>query len=326
MVEGMSNCSLDFDFCEHCVYGKHNRVIFPSGAMREEGILQLVHSDVFGLVSVPSLGKSMYYVSFIDDFSRNTWIYFLRKKYEVFDRFKEFKALVENQTEKRIKVLRIDNGREFCENEFEEFCKKCGIARKNTTPYTPPQNGVAERMNKTLMEKERCMLSGAGLGQEFWAEAVGTACYLVNRSPSSALDDKTPQEVLTGKKPSLTHLKVFGCDAYVHVPKENKSKLDKKAEKCIFIGYKYGLKGYKFWNPETKKVVYSRDVVFREMKDDVKHEVLPSKEEPNKIEFDLKDDELDSTEEHESEEEDPHTPSIEEIGSRKKATRKVYSI
>jgi hypothetical protein len=94
-----------------------------------KGILQLVHSDVFGPVSVPSLGKSVYYVSFIDDFSRNTWIYFLRKKSEVFDRFKEFKALVENQTEKRIKVLRTDNGGDFCGNEFEEFCKKCGIAR-----------------------------------------------------------------------------------------------------------------------------------------------------------------------------------------------------
>jgi hypothetical protein len=154
-------------------------------------------------------------------------------------------------------------------------------------------------MNRTLMEKARCMLSGVGLGQEFWAEAVGTACYLVNRSPSSVLGDKTPQEVWTGKEPSLTHLKVFGCDAYVHVPKENMSKLDKKAEKCIFIGYKDGLKGYKLWNPETKKVVYSRDVVFREMKDVVKQEVLPSKEEPEKIEFDLKDDEADSTKEHE---------------------------
>jgi hypothetical protein len=109
------------------------------------------------------------------------------------------------------------------------------------------------------------------------------------------LDGKTLYEVWTGKEPFLTHLKVFVCDAYVHVPKENKSKLDNKVEKCIFIGYKYGLKGYNLWNLETKKVVYSRDVVFRKMKDVVKHEVLPSKEEPEKIEFDLKDDESDST-------------------------------
>ena len=209
MVEGMPNFSLDFNFCEHCVYGKHNRVSFPSGAKRENKILELVHSDVFGPMSVPSLGKSVYYVSFIDDFSRNTWIYFLRKKSEVFDRFKEFKALVENQTEKKIKVLRTDNGGEFCKKEFEEFCKKCGIARQKNTPYTPQQNGVAERMNRTLMEKARSMLSGTGLGQEFWAEAVETACYLVNRSPSSALEDKTPHEVWTGNKPSLSHLRVF---------------------------------------------------------------------------------------------------------------------
>ena len=96
-----------------------------------------MHSDVFGPVIVPSLGKSMYYVSFIDDFSRNIWIYFLQKKSEVFAKFKEFKALVENQSEKKIKVLRKDNGGEFCGNEFEDFCKKCGIARQKTTPYTP---------------------------------------------------------------------------------------------------------------------------------------------------------------------------------------------
>jgi hypothetical protein len=96
MVESMSNCTLDFDFCEHFIYGKRNRVRFPSHATRAKGISELIHNDVFGPVLVPSLGKYLYYVSFIYDFSRNTWIYFLRKKYEVFDKFKEFKALVEN--------------------------------------------------------------------------------------------------------------------------------------------------------------------------------------------------------------------------------------
>jgi transposase InsO family protein len=114
----------------------------------------------------------VYYVSFIDDFSRNTWIYFFIHKSKVFDMFKKFKALriknnlgtKDRKTKKIIKVSKIDNGREFCGNEFEEFCKKCGIAREKTTPYTPQQNGVAEMMNKTLMEKTRCMFSGAGLG------------------------------------------------------------------------------------------------------------------------------------------------------------------
>jgi hypothetical protein len=101
------------------------------------------------------------------------------------------------------------------------------------------------------------MFSGVGLGKELWVEAMGTKCYLVNRSPSSMLDDKIPQKVCTGKKPPLTHLKVFDCEAYVYVPKENTSKLDKKAETCIFIGYKYGLKGYKLWNLETKNILYN---------------------------------------------------------------------
>jgi transposase InsO family protein len=167
MVGGMSNCTLNFYFCEHFIYGKHDRVRFSSGATSAKGILELIHSDVFGHVFVPSLGKYVYYVSLIDDFSRNTWIYFLRNKYEVFDKFKEFKAMVENHKEKKIKVLRTDNGGEFYRNEFEELCKKFGISRKNTTSYTPQQNGVTERMNMKLMEKERSMLSGAELGQEF---------------------------------------------------------------------------------------------------------------------------------------------------------------
>jgi len=119
------------------------------------------------------------------------------------------------------------------------------------------------------------MLSGAGLGQESWVEAVDTVSYLVNRSPSSALEDKTPQEVWTGNKPSLSHLRVFGCDAYVHVPKEKRTKLDSKSEKCIFIRSKDGLKGYKLWNPVTRKVVCSQDVVLREVKDVIKYEIQP---------------------------------------------------
>eukprot|EP00253_Pinus_taeda_P021890 PITA_21890 len=152
------------------------------------------------------------------------------------------------------------------------------------------------------------MLSGVGLGQEFWAKAMDTTCYLVNRSPSSVLEDKTPQEVWTGKKPSLSHLRVFGCDAYIHVPKEKSTKLDSKSEKCLFIGYKDGLKGYKLWNRVTWKVVYNQDVVFREVKDVIKHEVQPK--EPEKIEFELKEEEADSTVEEELEDEEPQTSGV----------------
>jgi O-phosphoseryl-tRNA(Cys) synthetase len=114
-------------------------------------------------------------------------------------------------------------------------------------------------MNKTLMDKARSMLSGARFTQEFWVEPVDTAKYLLNMSSSSVLVDTTPHEVWSGKKPSVSHLKVFGYDAFVHVPKEKRSKLDKKEVKCIFIGYKEGMKGYMLLVYASWKIVHSRD-------------------------------------------------------------------
>jgi hypothetical protein len=127
MVEGIYNFTLDFNLCEHFIYGKHNWVRFSYGATIVKGNLELIHNYLFGPMFISSLGKYMYYVSFINDFPRNTWIYFLQNKDKVFDKFKEFKALVESYIENKIKVLRIDNGGDFCENEFKDFCKNCGI-------------------------------------------------------------------------------------------------------------------------------------------------------------------------------------------------------
>ena len=121
-------------------------------------------------------------------------------------------------------------------------------------------------------------------------------------------ENNTPHQIWTGNKPSLSHLRVFGCDAYVHAPKDKRTKLDSKLERCIFIGYKDGLKGYKLWNSETRKVVYSRDVVFREVKYVVTHEIISK--EPEKIEFELKEDESNSTTEEDSKEEEPQNPSL----------------
>jgi hypothetical protein len=121
------------------------------------------------------------------------------------------------------------------------------------------------------MDKSRSMLSGARIGQEFWVEPVETAKYLLNMSPSSALVDMNPHEVWSGKNPSISNLKVFGCDAFLHVPKEKRSKLDNKEVKCIFVGYKEGMKGYELWDYASRKIVYSRDVVFREVESKSEH-------------------------------------------------------
>ena len=181
-------------------------------------------------------------LTFIDDFSRKVWVYFLKHKSDVFSSFKYWKTMIENQTGKKIKWLRTDNGLEFCSNEFNNYCKEEGIARHRTVTYTPQQNGVAERMNKTLLERVRCMLSDSGLPKSFWAEAAQTACFLVNRSPSSAIDFKTPEDVWTGKSPDYSYLKPFGCPVFIHV---RDGKLDPRSKKGILLGYGQGVKGYR---------------------------------------------------------------------------------
>jgi hypothetical protein len=164
-------------------------------------------------------------------------------------------------------------------------------------------------MNKTLMDKARSMLSGVGITQEFWVEAVDTAKYLVNMSPSSALVDMTPHEVWFGKNPSLSHLKVFGCDAFVHVPKEKRSKLDKKEVKCIFIGYKEGMKGYKLWDPASRKTMYNRDVVFREVRRKSESEVVQTEKNPEKVRFELRNKEEDDSDESTESDEEVEQPT-----------------
>ncbi|KAG8489027.1 hypothetical protein CXB51_017119 [Gossypium anomalum] len=227
LLDGQGICKLNF--CEHCVFGKQKRVRFTRGIHNTKGTLEYIHSDLWG----PS------------------------RKSDVFSAFKSWKIMIEKQTGKQIKYLRTDNGLEFCSDEFNRLCKSEGIMRYLTVRHTPQQNGVAERMNRTIMEKVRCMLSNANLPKSFWAEAASTACFLINRSPSVAIEKKTPQEVWSGNPANYSDLKIFGCPAYAHV---DNGKLESRSIKCIFLGYKAGVKGYKLWCPENRKVVISRDV------------------------------------------------------------------
>ena len=123
--------------------GKNTKKTFPSSESKPKGILEIIHSNVCRPMSSSSLSRYVYYVSFIDEFSRKTWIYFMKNKDEVFSKFKEFKALIENHIEKKIKTFQSDNGREFTSNEFKELCKDSGIKRELSTPYNPQQNGIS---------------------------------------------------------------------------------------------------------------------------------------------------------------------------------------
>ena len=226
------------------------------------GILNYVHSDVWGPSKMASLGGKHYYVTFVDDFSRRVCVYNMKTNDEVLDIFLTWKKMVENQTGRKIKCIRTDNGGEYRSDPFMKICADEGILRHFSVRNTPQQNGVAERMNRTLLEKVRCMLSNAGLGKQFWAEAVTYACHLINRLPSTAIGGKTPLEKWSGK-PATDYetLHVFGCTAYYHV---KESKLDPRARKALFMGITSGVKGYRLWCPETKKIIFSRDVTFDE--------------------------------------------------------------
>ena len=150
-------------------------------------MLELVHSDLCGLIKPTSNGGKRYFISFIDDFSRKTWVYFLQEKSEAFTAFQMFKALVEREADSQIKILRTDRGGEFNSQEFGSFCKNHGIRKQLTAAYTPQQNGVCERKNRTILNMVRSLLQRSGLPKSFWPEAVVWSVYILNRSPTIAV-------------------------------------------------------------------------------------------------------------------------------------------
>jgi transposase InsO family protein len=163
LLKGYNNNELEF--CEHCVFGKHKRVKFNTSIHTTEDILDYVHANLWWPSRKHSLGGYRYMLTIIDDYSRMVFPYFLKHKHEAFDAFKAWKVMIEKQSERKVNVLRTDNGMEFCSNKFKFFCRKEGIVRHHTIPHTPQQNGVAERMNRTIISKARCMLSNASMGR-----------------------------------------------------------------------------------------------------------------------------------------------------------------
>lgn len=298
VVEGISypdRAVIDKSKCITCCEGKQARLPFSHKGTRSEAVLEVVHADVCGPMEHVSIGSSRYFLLFVDDYSRMAFVYFLRAKNEVFKYFKEFKALVERQTGQKLKTLRTDNGGEFCSSEMKSFLLKAGIAHQKTNPYTPEQNGMCERMNRTVVERARCMLFDANLPKQFWAEAVNTAVYLRNRTIASGLT-KTPYELWTGRKPDVSHVRVFGSTAMTHVPKIKTAKWDKKAEKHILVGYDNNVKGYRLYNPKTKKIITSRDVIIMEhtqSTSDMTRAVTEEKESEGEIETEARTDSSD---------------------------------
>ncbi|KAM2008534.1 hypothetical protein ACFX16_003413 [Malus domestica] len=247
--------------CECCLKGKMTRSTFTGKGERATEILGLIHTDVCGPMSTTSRGGFSYYITFTDDHSRFGYVYLMKYKSESFERFKEFKNEVEKQTGKQIKILRSDRGGEYLSNEFLDYLKECGIISQWTPPGTPQLNGVSERRNQTLMNMVRSMMSSADLPVTFWGYALYTATYLLNRVPSKSVS-QTPYEIWHGRKPSLNHVKIWGCEAYVK--KLEATKLEARSVRCYFVGYPRETMGYEFYHPDDQKVFVARTAMFLE--------------------------------------------------------------
>ncbi|CAN6586525.1 unnamed protein product [Malus baccata var. baccata] len=248
-IPKMDQCS---ETCEGCVFGKHHRDPFEAGkAWRAIKPLELIHTDMCGLMQTTTISRNKYFLTFIYDYSQMCWVYFIRFKSEVFTIFKKFKEMVELQSGYQIKRLRSDIGGEYTSYEFNAFCEDVGLEKQLTVVYSPQQNEIAEMKNRTIVEMAKSMLNEKNMPYTFWGEAVNTSVCLLNRCPTKALDKKTPFEVLSGRKPSVKHLRVFGSVCYTYIPQQLRHKLEKSSNNGVFVCYGTNEKGYRVYNLST---------------------------------------------------------------------------
>jgi transposase InsO family protein len=247
--------------CKPCQVGKQNRTQFKSKSFTStKKPLQLVHMDLCGPSRQEGTGKENYFMLIIDDYSRLTWVAFLKEKTEAFEKFKIFKALTKTQTRKRLKAVRSDRGGEFMSRDIKEFCDEHGIKREYIIPRTPQQNAVLERQNITVQEMARSMINEKNIGQTYWVEAIHTSVHVLNKAHLRPQSDKTPYELWFGRPASIKHFKVFGSKCYIKNNDENLGKYDDRADEGIFLGYATNSKGYRCYNKRLHKMVDCIDV------------------------------------------------------------------
>lgn len=266
LVEGLqlpANTSTPKQPCLGCVSGKMQRSPFPIGRERANKVGQLIHSDVCGPMHVSTPGRAKFFALFTDDYSGWRAVYFLKQKSEVAESFKNFVNTLRSETGHTVHTLRADNGGEFVNQSLKTWLSDRAIRIETSAPYSPEQNGVSERANRTIMEGARSLIYAKHLPLELWGEAIACTVYSLNRVCNST-SPLTPYENWYGKKPDISHFRIFGSTAFIHVPKAERRKLESKSFKCYFVGYSLTQKAYRFWDPVGRKIKISRDVIFDE--------------------------------------------------------------
>jgi hypothetical protein len=220
--------------------------------------------DIFGPVAYVSIGGNKYGFVIVDGYSRYTWVFFMKDKSKVHEIFKKFATRAQNEFDMKIKRVRSDNGTEFKNTNIEEYLDEEGIGHELSVPYTPQQNGIVERKNRTLIEAARTMLDEYNTSDSFWAEAINTDCPAINRLYLHKLHHKTAYELLTGKKPNVSYFRVFGCKCFILNKKPKRSKFASKVDEGIFLGYTSNAHGYHVLNKTTGCVEVTCDLTFDE--------------------------------------------------------------
>ncbi|KAJ9544835.1 hypothetical protein OSB04_024542 [Centaurea solstitialis] len=251
--------------CSACEKGKQTRASFKSKQISSiSSPLQLLHMDLFGPVNVQSIAGKKYTLVIVDEYSRYTWVFFLRSKSDAPEEIILFVRKMERLNNLTVRSIRSDHGTEFRNSTLETFFDQKGISQNFSSVRTPQQNGVAERRNRTLIEAARSMLSEANLATQFWAEAVNTACYTQNRSLIVKRFRRTPYELFRNRKPSIEHLHIFGCVCYILNNKDNLGKFDSKSDDGIFLGYSSISKTYRVFNKRRQTIEETIHVKFDE--------------------------------------------------------------
>ncbi|GJX74434.1 putative ribonuclease H-like domain-containing protein [Tanacetum coccineum] len=239
LVRGLPTKRFENDqTCVACLKGKQHKASCKSKI--QNSITQplfMLHMDLFGPTFVSSLMNKKYCLVVTDDYSRFTWVFFLASKDETSGILKSFITEIENLVDKKVKIIRCDNGTEFKNRVMSEFCEKKGIKKEFSVARTPQQNGVAERRNRTLIEAARTMLADSKLPTTFWAEAVNTACYVQNRVLVVKPHNKTPYELFRGRTPALSFMRPFGCHVTILNTLDYLGKFDGKSDEGFFVGY-----------------------------------------------------------------------------------------
>ncbi|KAM2607610.1 hypothetical protein TB2_036145 [Malus domestica] len=248
--------------CSSCALGKCSKLSFHTVSCHTRKPLELVHTDVWGPSPTISVHGFRYYIIFVDDFTKYSWLFPLKYKSEAFAIFTQFKSMIENLLSTKIVTLRSDSGGEFLSTQFSTFLRDHGISHQLSCPHTPEQNGCAERKHRHLIETARTLLVASQVPHTYWVEAFSTAIYLINRMPTAL--KCSPWESLFHRCPDYSTLRVFGCQCFPWLKPYNHSKLAPTSQSCVFLGYSLQHKGYKCLDVATKKLYISRHVIFHE--------------------------------------------------------------